>query len=31
MFLLMQIAVLRQYDNAPLRQVLKGAFDKNIV
>ena len=26
-----KIAVLRQYDNAPLRQVLKGAFDKNIV
>ena len=26
-----KIAVLQQYDNAPLRQVLKGAFDKNIV
>ena len=26
-----KIAVLKQYDNAPLRQVLKGAFDKNIV
>ena len=25
-----KIAVLRQYDNAPLRQVLKGAFDPNI-
>ena len=26
-----KIAVLQQYDNAPLRQVLKGAFDPNIV
>ena len=26
-----KVAVLQQYDNAPLRQVLKGAFDKNIV
>ena len=26
-----KVAVLKQYDNAPLRQVLKGAFDKNIV
>ena len=25
-----KIAVLQQYDNAPLRQVLKGAFDPNI-
>ena len=26
-----KIAILRDYDNAPLRQVLKGAFDKNVV
>jgi hypothetical protein len=26
-----KIAILRDYDNAPLRQVLKGAFDKNII
>ena len=26
-----KIAILRQYDNQPLRQVLKGAFDKNVV
>lgn len=26
-----KLAILRDFDNAPLRQVLKGAFDKNIV
>jgi len=26
-----KIAILRDFDNAPMRQVLKGAFDKNVV
>ena len=26
-----KIAILRDFDNAPLRQILKGAFDKSII